>query len=134
MGYMRAQWGDEDAPPERRCCDCAICDGEDGMDMQIRKAASLEVHGTRRCAIREQSCDECREEMATISPQSLREDVGCELAGYSATAREWSRRYQHVDHGWLDPMDADMPLLEVAEIGDKVTSQADRDSIEASKD
>lgn len=131
---MRACWGADDAPPPRRCCQCAICDGDDGIEMQIQKAASAEVHDSFRCARRESTCEECAAKIKEIDAQDLRESVGCEMAGASAQVREWARRYQHVEAGWLDPMAAPMPTLEVAEIGDRVTSQAEADQIDAARD
>lgn len=130
---MTASWGADDAPPPRQSCQCDICDGG-SIDHQIRAEASARVHDSYRCAIKPESCEECQEVMSDIDPMALREDEGCDLVGYPHRVREWARRYQHVDSGWIDPMSAPMPILEVAEIGDEVTSRAEQDELEAAED
>jgi len=128
--YLYRLHGDPDADrPERRGCDCPLCDPDDPLTLQraARLYASQRVteHGSM-C-----DCDACARAAKRVRPDTLREEQNCLRAGYSARVRDWARVYNNqIAQDYLDPRDYDLRYLQVALIGDEVTNLAQRDRLD----
>jgi hypothetical protein len=120
---MFRRHGDPEATdPSRKGCGCQICDGDIGIDRFLWAHANEETGHQLGC-----ECDACDDAFRRTDPDDVREEAGCKLAGFSAEAHQWARTYQRIDGGYLDPARYDCRYIQVAEIGDTVTAQAQSD-------
>lgn len=71
-------------------------------------------------------CSACLTALRDTTFEDARHAEDCELAGYDAAIREYARLYGAISQDRIDVQGAAMTYLDVAEIGDAVTSTASR--------